>query len=373
MGSMPARGGTWTASKRWPTSVQIERVAGIPAMRCRAALEPLHRRRVARAARQLVVAVALAVGPGCGGGRPSTPVRAAGSSGLRSAPSAFAGEPASSTIRPSPSPTIEACGPFECRWFDSGADALGFVLADDPLAVGVGEAHALAGTESVASTARRFSEELLPSLRGRVSHLVVELLNPDPRCDAETRQVRRAQQPVTAMQSKHNQSDYVELGMHARALGIEPFVLSPTCDEFRAIADAGDGALDAMLTTIARVTARMLRGALAKNGTEGRTALVVGYGGALHNDIAPSEAKLGWSYGPELVRFTGGRYVELDLIAREFIKDSEAWRALPWYPHFDPARGASRWLVMQTGVRRYALFFPLFAARRAPASSLPAP
>jgi hypothetical protein len=232
------------------------------------------------------------------------------------------------------------------------------VLADAPVALGIGEAHALAGAEHLSSTARRFSEELLPSLAGRASHLVVELLNPAPSCAAATREVRRAQEPVTARQSKQNQSDYVELGTHARALGIEPFVLSPTCDELNAIATAGSGAIGAMLTTIARVTSRMLRGALVKNQAAGRVALVIGYGGALHNDIAPSPEKLGWSYGPDLVAFTGGRYVELDLIVREFIKDTAAWRALPWYAHFDPARGESRWLVMRTGAQRYALFFP---------------
>jgi hypothetical protein len=232
------------------------------------------------------------------------------------------------------------------------------VLAGAPVALGVGEAHALAGTEHLASTARRFSEELLPSLQGRASHLIVELLNPDPRCAAATREVRRAQEPVTVPQSKQNQSDYVALGTQARTLGIEPFVLSPTCDEFRAIADAGDAAIDAMLTTIARVTSRMLRGALAKNRALGRSALVVGYGGALHNDITPAEAKIGWSYGPDLVAFTGGRYVELDLIVREFIKDTDAWRALPWYAHFDAERDSRRWLVMRTAAHRYALFFP---------------
>jgi hypothetical protein len=256
----------------------------------------------------------------------------------------------------------DTCGPFECRWFDSGSDALGFVLDAHPLALGIGEAHALAGSEQIASSARRFTEALLPELRGRVSHLIVELLNPDPRCEAATREARRVQEPVTRVQSKHNQNDYVELGRRARELGIEPFVLSPTCDEYRAIAAAGDHALERMLTTIAQVTSRMLRAALIKNRAAGRAALVVGYGGALHNDIEPPPDKADWSYGPELAAFTGNRYVELDLIVREFVKDTEAWRALPWYAHFDPARDSGRWLVMRTAANRYVLFFPMSSA-----------
>jgi hypothetical protein len=252
----------------------------------------------------------------------------------------------------------ETCGPFACSVFDSGAAALAFVLPEGPAALGVGESHALSGSEHVASAARRFSDELLPTLQGRASHLVVELLNPDPRCETATRETRRVQEPVTAPQSKNNQDEYVELGRHARALGIEPFVLSPTCDEYRAIAAAGDGAIDAMLSTIARVTSRMLRAALAKNHAAGRPAIVVGYGGALHNDIEPSAAKAAWSYGPDLALFTGGRYIELDLIVREFIKDTDAWRALPWYAHFNPHEHPGRWLVMRTGPQRYTLFFP---------------
>jgi len=275
---------------------------------------------------------------------------------------ARAAAPAPTSSSPLPPLTAsagQACGPFECFWTDSGPRALAVVLADQPLALGVGEAHALAGSESVASSARRFTAGLLPELKGIASHLVVELLQPDPRCESATREVRRAQQPVTAPQAKTNQDDYVELGRRARELGIEPFVLRPTCDEYRAIADAGDAAIDQMLGTIARVTSRMLRAALVQNRADGRAGrLVIGYGGALHNDIAPSAEKAAWSYGPELAAFTGGRYVELDLIVREFIKDTDVWKALPWYAHFDPGREPSRWLVMRTAPHRYALFFP---------------
>jgi hypothetical protein len=314
---------------------------------------------------------------GCGA-RASAPsptsvaARSAAPSVSASAPARGEPTPVATAAPPSPeagpleSGSSDRCGPFECRRFDSGSAALGFVLEGHPLALGIGEAHALAGSEQIASSARRFTEALLPELRGRVSHLVVELLAPDPRCETATREVRRVQAPVTRVQSSHNQSDYIELGRHARELGIEPFVLSPTCDEYRAIAAAGDDALGQMLTTIAQVTSRMLRAAIVKNRAAGRAQLVVGYGGALHNDIEPSPAKAQWSYGPELNAFTGHRYVELDLIVREFVKGTEAWRALPWYAYFDPARDSGRWLVMRTGGNRYVLFFPTAEASAAP-------
>jgi hypothetical protein len=252
----------------------------------------------------------------------------------------------------------ELCGPLECHEFSTPADAFRHVLETEPLVIGIGEAHALAGFEQLPSTARRFSDELLPVMERRASHLIVELLSPNSRCEATTRDVREAHEPVTAPQSRNNQNDYVELGHRSRALGIEPFVLSPTCEEYGAIANAGGDAIQRTLSTIASVTSRMVRAALVKNREAGREHIVLAYGGALHNDLTPHASRADWSYGPELSSFTAGRYVELDLIVREFIKDNDVWRALPWYEHFEPERHPEKSVVMRIAPRSYVLFFP---------------
>jgi hypothetical protein len=252
----------------------------------------------------------------------------------------------------------QPCGALDCRRFETPREAFRYLLASEPLVLGIGEAHALAGAPEVSSSARRFSDELLAELEGRASHLIVELLAPNPSCQQATREVEQIQKPVTSQQSAQNQNDYVALGHRARGLGIEPFVLSPTCDELSAISQAGASAIDRTLTTIADVTRRMVLAALVKNARAHRERMVLAYGGALHNDESPEAARAGWSYGPELSRATGGRYVALDLIVREFIKDSDVWRALPWYEHFDPASDPQSAIVMRTGPRSYVLFFP---------------
>jgi len=272
----------------------------------------------------------------------------------------------SDTARPSDSGADAECGSFECRRFDDSASALAYVLRSNPLVLGVGEAHALAQAAPVASSAQRFSEELLPLLQGRASHLIVELLSPNPKCERETDAVREAQKPVTESQSTNNQNDYVALGQHARALNIEPFVLGPSCEEFDAIARAGTDAVPLMLETIAKVTDRMLRRAVLANQKAGRPRLVLAYGGALHNDIAPDPVRAAWSYGPSIDSFTLGRYVELDLIVREFIKDNEAWRAQAWYGHFDPERYPESSVVLRLTRQSYVLFFPRATQRVQP-------
>jgi hypothetical protein len=70
---------------------------------------------------------------------------------------------------------------------------------------------------------------------------------------------------------------------------------------------------------------------------------------------------------PALARSTQHRYVELDLVIPEQIKDTEAWRALPWYPYYSAEKAGSEAYLFSWAPHAYALVFP----RAAPAPSLP--
>ncbi|AUX45631.1 uncharacterized protein SOCE26_071260 [Sorangium cellulosum] len=119
---------------------------------------------------------------------------------------------------------------------------------------------------------------------------------------------------------------------------------------------AGPDAVTAMLEMIARLTAVKAKALLARDAAAGK--MVIAYGGALHNDVAPRPGRERWSFGPELSTFTGGKYVELDIIVREFIKDSETWRALPWYPHFDREEHPNKAVLFNPAPGSYVLIFP---------------
>ncbi|MEO8179128.1 MAG: hypothetical protein ABI895_09870 [Deltaproteobacteria bacterium] len=307
-------------------------------------------------ARGVLLALALAAA-GCG--RASAPAHAP-------APVLPSAEPRPTP--PAPTDTLgegEPCGALDCRRFDDAASALRYVLRGAPLVLGIGEAHAPAGSEDLPTTAARFSDQLLPVLQGRASHLIVELLTPNRQCPRAAAPVEQAQKPVIAAQSRQNQSDYLTLGVRARALGIEPFVLTPSCEEFRAIKQAGDDAILATLSTIATITTRMAKGALLQNSKAGNDRMVVAYGGALHNDLGPSDTRASFRYGDVLNDFTAGRYIALDLIVRELIKDNAAWRALPWYGKLDPTSAPQSCILLSPSPQSYVLFFP-GAAPRAP-------
>lgn len=250
-------------------------------------------------------------------------------------------------------PAVDRCGALACRHFDTPEAAFARVLRSDPRVLAIGESHAPRGMESVESATARFSRLLLPKLKGRTRSLIVELMLPDPNCKTEAETVRKEQRVVTEAQSKESQNEFVAMGHLARALGIVPYPLRPNCDELAEITNAGDDMVVHMLETIATLSARAAKDLLARG-----EQMVVLYGGALHNDLEPPPEHLSWSFGPELSAATGGRYVSLDLIVPEFIRDTEVWRALPWYSHFDPGARPDETTLLELGPDSFVLVFP---------------
>jgi hypothetical protein len=233
------------------------------------------------------------------------------------------------------------------------------VLAEKPRVLALGEAHAQREKDArVHSATRRFGEELLPKLRGRASDIVIELMIANGRCGQKREQaVAERQQPVSAGQAKSNQNEFVTLGRAAKQAGIEPHPLEPTCDEYQAVLESGSGDIARLLELIANATARGVEALLDAAGSDPNKMLLT-YGGALHNDLSPPPERASWSFGPRLFKRTAGHYVELDLIVPEFIKDSDSWRALPWYSQYDAEKLGKQAVLYQTAPASFALIFP---------------
>jgi len=259
----------------------------------------------------------------------------------------------SSTSRPTP------CGALECAQYDSARDAFLAAVSGDPLVVGIGEAHRPRG-ETAASAAKRFTEEMLPLLAGRASDLLVELMMPPSGCADAAAEVREKQKPATERQAETNQNEYVAMGDRARALGIVPDMLRPTCGDMDAVRRAGDGAVEASLDMIARLTTRQAE-RLADRDTRSdadRGKAVVVYGGMLHNDLAPAPQTAKWSYVVDVDAHVRGRFVAVDLVVPEFITDDAIWRALPWWSHYDRAKLGAKATLFKTADRSFVLVFP---------------
>ena len=256
------------------------------------------------------------------------------------------------------------CGALDCMQYDSPRDAFlrAVDLAGDPLVVGVGEAHAPKGA-TVASAARRFTDELLPAVAGRASDLLLELMMPPAGCVDAVAEVRREQAPVTERHAEADADEYVLLGESARTLGIVPDMLRPTCTDMDAIEHAGADVIDLSLTTIARLSgaqaARLADRDALSDADRGKIVLL--YGGALHNDLSPRPESARWSYAPALAARVGGRFAAIDLVVPEFIGLDATWARLPWWPYYDKGRLGRKATLFRTGPQSFVLVFPAAA------------
>lgn len=311
-----------------------------------------------------IVGAGLTLVMSCGARRPGPPtephrdtpptgsvasVRSAG----RAAP------PGSATAPPIPPPGEgRSCGDLGCRYFETPELAFSRVLDSLPRVLGIGEAHALLGTEAIESATRRFVRNFLPLLEGKASDIVVELLIPNPKCNKETAKAREEQKVVTERQASTDQNDYVVLAKQARAHGIRAHALEPTCDDLGRIAVAGKDAVVASLDVITRLSRETLERLYQRNVTENDARIVVAYGGAMHNDSSPRPGREQWSFGPALQQMTGGKYVDVDLIVPEFISDSPAWKSLPWVGAFDTNAHPGATTLLSPSAGSFVLIFP---------------
>jgi hypothetical protein len=231
------------------------------------------------------------------------------------------------------------------------------VLTQRPLVLGIGEAHAQRGSEAITSATRRFTADLLPLLAPDASDIVLELMLPDGSCKKQQKKVEKLQTPVVEKQAAGNQNEFLLLGRSAKALGVRPHVLRPGCEAYREVLKAGRDGIAQMLTMIASLSADLTERILARNQKRGVAKTVLVYGGALHNDIPAVAGREDWTFGPTLAEVTQGRYIALDLIVPEFIKDTSSWRALPWHEHYDRETQGQHTVLYKTGSHAYVIIF----------------
>jgi hypothetical protein len=242
------------------------------------------------------------------------------------------------------------CGPLDCRQYDTLEEAFESALASHPRVVAIGEAHAQK-TTTVPSSAKHFTEEVLPHLGGRASDLLLEILKPPAGCGETTAAVRQEHEVVTRSQAPTDQGEYVTMGERARALGIVPDLLRPTCADLAAIKAATDDPITPSLETIARLTRVQVEKLVDRDARSDADAgkFVLTYGGALHVELDPPRARATWSFGHELDAYTGGRYVAIQLFLPELIDDSPSWKEREFTKFYDPARLGAKTTVYRTG------------------------
>lgn len=268
------------------------------------------------------------------------------------------------------------CGELTCRHFDSPKQAFSVVLERKPLVLGLGEYHEVEGAPKVKSAIKRFTEALLPLLKDRATDLIAETWITNGTCGQvekeATQQIEKeSERPATT------EDEVVTMLKRANALGVAPHILTVECEDYEDLLDdkkeIDNVKLLEMVTRLLREKAEKLASvnrSLTKIDVAGKgPKAVVIYGGALHNDLSPSEELATFSFAPDLQKATDGRYVQLGLYVPEYIERDEETRKAVWYPFFEKYASSTKTLLITLGPDAHLLIFPRTAkpAAKAPA------
>jgi hypothetical protein len=260
----------------------------------------------------------------CGGGASTpktTPIVASASVAPTVAPSASTS---------SPRPRFTKCGALDCRLYDDLGNAVEDALADGPLVVGFGEAHAQKGKEAYASSAKHFTKEILPRLASRTSNVVLELMAPPTGCDKTKKKVEKELSEVGKKQQETDANEYVTLGKTAQSLGVTVTQLSPSCADFAQITKPKADVLD-LLRMIKKLTVKEVT-AISGQPARDPAKMILFYGGAFHTEPDPPVERADFSIAADMDKLTAGRYASVHLFVREFVDDK--WSDWPWYATF---------------------------------------
>jgi hypothetical protein len=247
-------------------------------------------------------------------------------------------------------------GPLVAEKFVSPADAVKAFIGDATGVVAFGELHQTVKTAGVRSSIARFTEEILPAIAPRAAHLIVETWVSRGSCGESEKQVTKDVARTTERPAE-TENEIVRLLRRAKELGVAPHVLDVDCHEYQSLVTSG-GAVDydRLLTLTGQHLGRAIRQALTLPRPAGRPLILV-YGGALHNDLAPTAALAKYGFGPAIDELTHGDYREIDLFVPELVDTYPALHAERWYAAWRPVRARAGTTLIRRRPRSAVLVF----------------
>lgn len=255
----------------------------------------------------------------------------------------------------------------ELTLHDSPEDALRAILqraAKDsgmpPRIVAFGEYHELKGNSGVPSALKRFSTQLLAVLQPDLSDLVLETWVTEGNCGKqETAVVKDVQK--TTKRPQTTESELVTLIKQARGLGVQPNILTLTCAEYQGLLD-DKGAVDyeKMLKLLGDSLHKKIAQVRLRRAQAGINKIVAVYGGALHNDVFPSDELRPFSFAAATELMFPGQYLEVDLYVPEFIARDASLAKESWFDGYQKLQKPGKTVVVRRGKSSFILLFPRF-------------
>lgn len=254
--------------------------------------------------------------------------------------------------------TPALCGTTPCEAFATPRAAFDRVMETPTLLLAVGEYHEIEGGPKVKSAIKRFTTDLLPTLKGKATSLIVETWMTNGRCGKVEAQAVKEVKKVT--QRPDTTEDEVQTLLdRSFEMGVKNHILVLDCAEYASMLNE-KGGLDAeksLLLVRRKVEERAID---ARDDGEGAVPgkLLLLYGGAIHNDVKPMEGWEAYSYGPSLTRKLDGGYVELDLVVPEYGVGDEDLVKEPWWPSAVKLAGTTKTVLVAPRPNVFILVFP---------------
>lgn len=241
------------------------------------------------------------------------------------------------------------CGPLDCRAYDDLPTAFEATLASSPLVVAVGEAHGKKGLEAIDDSAKRFTQEIVPTLEGRVSDLLLELMAGAEGCEQAKKGTSEKLAEIGKNQAPEAPNEYVVLGKAAEKRGIKVSQLHPSCKDLEAIAKSKSPNLTVLQTIRALIT----HDATAALATKTDEKMFFIYGGAFHTEPNPPEERAEFSFAAPVAKAAKDRYVSVHLFVREYIDAS--WDIWEWYRQVDLGKNEDKVLLLHPKLQHYVI------------------
>lgn len=248
-----------------------------------------------------------------------------------------------------------AAAPPPIREFDSAREALRAVLAEKPRVIAFGEYHQKNDSAKVPSSIKRFTDELMDELAHAASDLVVETWITEGKCGGEEKTVVQNVEKTTE-RPKETESEVVTLLKKAKAAGVQPHILTMTCDEYKSLNGKEGVDYEKMLGLIAGHLKAEIDKALARPGAPVEK-MVLSYGGALHNDLYPIPGLEAYAFGGAVREEVKGRYLEVDLYVPEYIQSDKLITGQSWYPLYSKKANKKKVSLIKRGEHSYIIVF----------------
>ncbi len=251
---------------------------------------------------------------------------------------------------------------YTVKSYDTADQIFKEILKSKPRVIAFGEYHETKEGSKVKSAIKRFTQDLLALVQKHSSDIVVETWIPSGKCGTKEAAVTKKVEE-TINRPATTEDEVVTLIETADKVGVEPHILTLSCEEYASIQPGADGNIDyvKLLDVITGQLRKTILGIVAGKLLEKaprRDKMVLVYGGALHNDVYPSKDFETFSFARQVNKMVKGKYLEVDLYVPEFIEDDKSVTAEAWYPIWEKQAQPGKPTLVRRSASSYIIVFP---------------